>query len=65
MPNPEALKLPDPLLVRLYRDGVIDLIERVETEDATRNVVVTIRDRTPMRFLHLADVGWIPDPDQA
>lgn len=64
MPNPEALKLPDPLLVRLYRDGLIDLIEQVTTEEGTRNIVVNVRDRTPMRFLHLGDVGWIPDPEE-
>lgn len=65
MTNPEALKLPDPLLVRLYREGLLDAVSKVETEKDTRNIRVEVADRPPMKFLYIQDIGWIPDPAEA
>lgn len=65
MPNKEALKLPDPLLVRLYTEDMLDRIERVTEDQATRNIEILIAGEIePRRYLHLQDLGWVPDPDQ-
>lgn len=59
--NTEALRLPDPLLVRFFRAGRIDDITKVSI-DKKRNVTVHLEGRAaPIRFNHLADVGWVPD----
>lgn len=58
--NAAALKLPDPLLVRFFRAGEIDLITDVAIDPESRDVTVTLRDRVE-RFKHLTDVGWVPD----
>jgi hypothetical protein len=66
MLNPEAMKLPDPLLVRFYRNGDIEKIQRVEIEEKTRHVTVKLRGLgEPLRFLHLVDVGWVAEPSTA
>jgi hypothetical protein len=59
MPNKEALKLPDPLLVRFYRDQKIEKITKVEVDDKTRHVTITLGKVTE-HFSYLADIGWIP-----
>lgn len=60
-PSSEALRLPDPLLVRFHRAGRLDEIAKVE-EDAQRNITVHLRGRAePIRFMHLQDMGWVPD----
>lgn len=59
--NKEALRLPDPLLVRFFRAGRIDDITKVEL-DKQRNVTVQLASQAnPVRFIHLPDVGWVPD----
>lgn len=59
--NTEALRLPDPLLVRFFRAGRIDDISKVVI-DKERNVSVILKGRAaPMTFTHLVDVGWVPD----
>lgn len=59
--NQEALRLPDPLLVRVYRAGRINDVLKV-TLDKERNVTIRLRGvKTPVRFIHLKDVGWVPD----
>lgn len=59
--NTEALRLPDPLLVRFFRAGHIADITKVEI-DPQRNVTVHLKGRAaPCRFIHLVDVGWVPD----
>jgi CTP:phosphocholine cytidylyltransferase-like protein len=59
MPNKEALKLPDPLLVRFYRDQKIDKITKVTIDDKTRDVTIAL-GKQKERFKYLADIGWIP-----
>jgi hypothetical protein len=59
MPNTQALKLPDPLLVRYYRDQKIDKITNVDIDDKTRDVTITL-GKHKERFKYLADIGWIP-----
>lgn len=55
------MRLPDPLLVRLFRSGQIDDIVEVSLDD-DRNVTVKLRGvKEPLRFIHLVDVGWVPD----
>lgn len=57
----EAMRLPDPLLVRFHRAGRMDDITQVE-EDENRHITVHLRDRAePLRFMYLQDVGWVPD----
>jgi hypothetical protein len=63
--NKAALKLPDPLLVRLYREGILDEVARVETEKTTRDITVKLRAGRLLRFLYIKDLGWILDPAQA
>lgn len=59
--NSEALRLPDPLLVRFYRAGHIEDITKVEL-DKQRNVTVHLASQVePVKFIHLEDVGWVPD----
>jgi len=60
MQNPILDRLPDPLLVRLYREGKLrDLID--VKLDETRNVMLTFSDGRSEKFIHLNDVGWVPD----
>ncbi len=59
--NTEALRLPDPLLVRVFRAGRINDIRKVEIDKA-RNVTIHFKGKAAAcRFIHLADVGWVPD----
>lgn len=60
--NEEALRLPDPLLVRFFREGLIDRVQKVTIDD-DRNVVVEIQGGATRRYLHLVDVGWVPIDD--
>jgi hypothetical protein len=60
MPNKEALKLPDPLLVRFYRDQKIDKITKVDINDKTRDVTIALGKQVE-RFKYLTDIGWIPE----
>jgi hypothetical protein len=58
--NKEALRLPDPLLVRFFREGKINDIRKVVL-DADRNVTVHMKNlKAPLHFIHLVDVGWVP-----
>lgn len=59
MPNKEALKLPDPLLVRYYRDQKIDKITNVKIDDKTRDITIALGKQIE-RFKYLTDIGWIP-----
>jgi hypothetical protein len=53
------MRLPDPLLVRLYRSGDIDQVTKVIIDDE-RNVTVELSgSKDPLRFIHLVDVGWV------
>lgn len=59
--NTEALRLPDPLLVRFFRAGRINDISKVEI-DRKRNILIHLKGRPePVKFMHLEDVGWVPD----
>lgn len=59
--NTEALRLPDPLLVRIYRAGRINDVVKVDLDDK-RNVRIRLRGvKRPVHFLYLEDVGWVPD----
>ncbi len=59
--NTEALRLPDPLLVRIYRAGRINDVVKVDLDDK-RNVTIRLRGvKHPVHFIHLEDVGWVPD----
>lgn len=59
--NKQALRLPDPLLVRFYRAGRIEDITQVKL-DKDRNVTVRLRGSSePLKFMHLVDVGWVAD----
>jgi hypothetical protein len=60
MPNKEALKLPDPLLVRFYRDQKVDKITKVDINDKTRDVIVALGKHVE-RFKYLVDIGWVPE----
>lgn len=58
--NTEALRLPDPLLVRLFREGLIEDIRKVDL-DKDRNVTVHLKGKkAPLHFTNLVDVGWVP-----
>lgn len=61
MQNPHALKLPDPLLVRYYRNGKLDAITRVMEVKTTRAITVTLRGGLREKWSYLQDIGWIPD----
>ena len=61
MQNPQAMKLPDPLLVRYYRDAKIDAISKVVITKNTRAITVTLRGGVVERWSYLKDIGWIPD----
>jgi hypothetical protein len=59
MQNPEALKLPDQLLVRYFRDGDIGLITNVETDG--NKLTVRVGKRTD-RWQDLGGgLGYVPD----
>ena len=60
-PNAEALKLPDPLLVRFYRSGEIEKITSVTVATKTRDVTIQLGPDHTERFKYLADIGWVPD----
>ncbi len=59
--NRAALKLPDQLLVRYFRQGTIDAIARVAESKKTRDIAVTLRGGTVEKWKFLTDLGWIPD----
>ena len=63
-PNRVALKLPDQLLVRYFRDGEIDRISKVTTLPDTR-VRVQLRLDGSTRTDHWRDLGgglgYVPD----
>lgn len=65
-PNRVALKLPDQLLVRYFRDGEIDAITKVTTLADTR-VRVQLRLDAATRTDHWRDLGgglgYVPDTD--
>ncbi len=61
MQNRAALKLPDQLLVRYFRQGTIDAILRVQETEKTRDIIVTLKDGTIEKWKYLIDLGWIPD----
>jgi hypothetical protein len=63
MQNTEALKLPDPLLVRYFREDRIDKIKSVAEDATTRNITVKLRGGAVEKWQHLADLGWIPIVD--
>lgn len=57
--NPEALRLPDPILVRVFRAGMIDEVKSVQIDDK-RNVTIHFDGiKEPAFFRHLVDVGWV------
>ena len=62
MPNSEALKLPDQLLVRYYRQGKVDDIQRVVENTKTRDFIVTLKSGAVDNWQYLVDLGWIPAP---
>ncbi|HEX3818603.1 MAG TPA: hypothetical protein VHW03_09975 [Chthoniobacterales bacterium] len=59
--NRAALKLPDQLLVRYFRQGTIDAIARVCENRKTRDVIVRLKDGAIEKWKYLTDLGWIPD----
>jgi len=59
--NRNALKLPDPLLVRYYRDGKIEDVQRVKEDKATRAIAVTLKGKVVERWQYLQDIGWVPE----
>jgi hypothetical protein len=61
MQNRNALKLPDALLVRYYRDGTIEKVRKVAQDKRTKAVTVTLDDGTVDKWKHVSD--WIPDLD--
>lgn len=61
MKNRAALKLPDQLLVRYYRQGQIDHIKKVDLDQKTRAVMVTLTSGAVESWKYLIDLGWIPD----
>jgi hypothetical protein len=62
MRNAEALKLPDQLLVRYYRQGKIDDVKIVAENPKTRDVIVTLKSGVVDKWKYLVDLGWIPAP---
>jgi hypothetical protein len=63
MPNSEALKLPDQLLVRYYRQGKVEDVKIVAENPKTRDVIVTLKSGTVDKWKYLVDLGWIPGPE--
>jgi hypothetical protein len=65
MNNPEALKLPDALLVRYYRQGEIEVITAVVIEETRVIVVLDLADHS--RTDHWRDLGgglgYVPDSE--
>ncbi len=63
MPQQTPLdRLPDPLLVRLYKEArLADIIDVTVALPPKRDVLVKYRDGTEQKFIHLVDVGWIPE----
>lgn len=57
--NQEALRLPDPVLIRVYRAGMIDAVKTVEIDDQRNLTVHFTGIEKPARFQHLQDVGWV------
>jgi len=55
----EAAKLPDPLLVRYFRAGLLAAVRRVRVAARTRDVTVTFATHSD-HWLHLPDIGWVP-----
>lgn len=58
--NP-SLDLPDPLLVRLYQEGLLAAVAAVHIEPTTRDVLIRFKDDSTLLFLFLEDVGWVPE----
>ena len=57
-----ALKLPDPLLVRLWRAGSLATVKRVQI-DPQRNITVHFTGPAdPQVFICLPDIGWVLSP---
>ncbi len=57
--NKEAMRLPDPVLVRIFRAGRISDVIKVDMDDE-RNLTVIMRgEPAPVRFSNLTDVGWV------
>lgn len=61
MQNAQAIKLPDPLLVRYYREDKIERIREVCQDAETLAVTVTLDDGTVEKWKHVSD--WLPDID--
>lgn len=53
--NAEALKLPDQLIIRYFRDGEIDAVATVASDE--RTVVVTLRFTEGVRVDRWSDLG--------
>jgi hypothetical protein len=56
-----ALKLPDQLLVRYFRQGTADNIKHVVEDKKTRDITVTLESGAIEKWKYLRDLGWIPD----
>jgi hypothetical protein len=61
MKNSAALKLPDQLLVRYYRQGNADEIKSVVENKKTRDITVTLKSGAVEKWKYILDLGWIPD----
>lgn len=61
MANTAALQLPDQLLVRYFRQDMIDAVASVEEDKGTRDIVVTLQSGDTERWKYITDLGWIPD----
>jgi hypothetical protein len=64
--NPEALKLPDSLLVRYYREAEIESIQKVSSRKDGR-IEVQLRIGDAQRTDHWRDldggIGYVPDTE--
>lgn len=61
MQNRAALKLPDQLLVRYFRQGTIDNVVAVKQQKKTRDIAVKLASGAIEKWKYLRDLGWIPD----
>jgi len=58
-----ALKLPDQLLVRYFRQGTIDNVVEVKQQKRTRDIAVTLASGVIEKWKYIRDLGWIPDAE--
>ena len=59
--NRAALKLPDQLLVRYFRQGQIEDVAKVKEEKKTRDIAVSLKNGAVEHWKYIVDLGWIPD----